>query len=96
MPAGTVRFGRGRHGRLTVHADMFGLTPGSSHRVDLVRPGRSGVIGFGTLTASGVGQADSTLRSGFAGRLPRGSRLVIRMGTGNSRVATEPIAGTPG
>ncbi|MGH3405768.1 MAG: CHRD domain-containing protein, partial [Streptosporangiaceae bacterium] len=94
MPAGTVRFGRGRHGRLTVHADMFGLTPGSSHRVDLVRPGRSRAIGFGTLTASSAGQADATLRSGFAGRLPRGSRLVIRMGTGNSRVATEPIART--
>jgi CHRD domain len=94
MPAGTVRFGRGRHGRLTVHADMFGLTPGSSHRVELVLPGRAGVIGFGTLTASSVGQADSTLRSGFAGRLPRGSRLVIRMGMGHSRVATEPIART--
>jgi hypothetical protein len=94
MPAGTVRFGRGRHGRLTVHADMFGLTPGSSHRVDLVRPGRSRVIGFGTLTASGVGRADSTLRTGFAGRLPRGSRLVIRMGTGHGRVAAEPIART--
>src|ERR1700722_13002977 len=94
MPAGTVRFGRGRHGLVTVHADMFGLTPGSSHRVDLVRPGRSAAIGFGTLTASSGGSADSTLRSGFAGRVPRGSRLVIRMGTGNGRVATEPIAVT--
>lgn len=32
MPAGTVTFGR-QHGRLTVHAVMFGLTPGLSHSV---------------------------------------------------------------
>jgi hypothetical protein len=94
MPAGTVRFGQSGQGLRTVHADMFGLTPGSSHRVDLVRPGRSRPIQFGTLTASSAGQADSTLRSGFAGRLPGGSRLVIRMGTGNGRIATEPIAVT--
>jgi CHRD domain-containing protein len=94
MPAGTVRFGRGRHCRLTVHVSMFGLTPGSSHRVDLLLPGRSRTIRFGTLTASSTGRADSTLRSGFAGRLRGGSRLVIRMGTGGGRVAAEPIAQT--
>ncbi len=94
MPAGTVTFGRGSHGRLTVHADMFGLTPGSSHNVDLVIPGRFLAVRFSTLTANSVGQADSTLQSKFTGRLPRGSRLVIRMGVAGGRVAREPIART--
>ena len=94
MPAGTVTFGRGSHGHLTVHADMFGLTPGSSHNVNLVIPGRSRTIRFSTLTANGVGQADSTLHSNFTGHLPRGSRLMIRMGVQGGRAAKEPIAGT--
>ena len=38
MPRGTVTFGR-RHGRLTVHAVMTGLTPGSEHGVHLLLPG---------------------------------------------------------
>ena len=87
MPAGTVTFGRGSHGRLTVHADMFGLTPGSSHNVDLVIPGRFLAVRFSTLTANSVGQADSTLQSNFTGRLPGGSRLVIRMGVAGGRVS---------
>ena len=94
MSAGTVTFGRGSHGHLTVHADMFGLTPGSSHNVNLVTPGRSRTIRFSTLTANSVGQADSTLQSNFTGHLPRGSRLVIRMGVQGGRVAKEPIAKT--
>jgi len=94
MPAGTVTFGRGSQGRLTVTADMFGLTPGSSHNVDLVLPGGSRTIRFSALTANGVGQAHSTLRSGFTGSLPLGSRLVIRMGARRGRVASEPIAET--
>jgi len=44
MPAGTVTFGR-RHGRLTVHAVMLGLTPGSSHSVNLVIPAVPGLSG---------------------------------------------------
>ena len=93
MPAGTVTFGR-RHGRLTVHAVMFGLTPGSSHSVNLVIPGRFGTIRFSPLTANSVGQANSTLQSHFTGHLPRGSRLLIRMGVRGGRVAREPIAET--
>ncbi len=94
MPAGTVTFSRGSRGHLTVHADTFGLTPGSRHSVSLVIPGRSRTIWFGTLTANGVGQADRTLQSNFTGHLPRGSRLVIRMGVQGGRVAKEPIAET--
>ncbi|HUK69515.1 MAG TPA: CHRD domain-containing protein [Streptosporangiaceae bacterium] len=93
MPAGTVTFGR-RHGRLTVHAVMFGLTPGSSHSVNLLMPGRFGIIWFSRLTANTVGQANSTLQSHFTGHLPRGSRLLIRMGVGSGRVAREPITET--
>jgi hypothetical protein len=93
MPAGTVRFGRARHGRLTVRARMSGLTPGSSHTVDLRVPGRSRAIRFSTLTADGGGQARSILHSHFSGPLRRGSRLLIRMGTGGG-VAWTPIAET--
>ena len=93
MPAGTVSFGRdGRH-RLTVRARMYGLTPGSSHAVDLVAPGRRPVR-FTALTASGTGQAVATLTSNVTGPIGRGSRLVIRMGTRVGGVSGEPIATT--
>jgi hypothetical protein len=93
MPAGTVTFGR-RHGRLTVHAVMFGLTAGSSHRVNLMIPGRSAAIRFSPLTANSVGQANTILQSHFRGQLRRGSRLRIRMGVRGGRVARQPIAET--
>jgi hypothetical protein len=93
MPAGQVTFGRS-HGRLTVRARIHGLTPGSSHDVDLVVPGRHRAVRFSVLRASSVGRADGTLRSGFTGRLRRGSRLVVRMGTGGGRLARQPIAKT--
>jgi hypothetical protein len=93
MPKGTVTFGR-RHGLLTVRAVMSGLTPGSSHAVILQVPGRVRAVQFSTLTASSVGQASSTLHSNFAGHLATGSRLLVRMGTGSSGVAREPIAVT--
>ncbi len=93
MPAGTATFGW-RHGRLTVHTVMFGLTPGSSHSVNLMVPGRPAGIQFSPLSANRLGQADSTLRSRFSGRLPHGTRLVIRLGAGGGRAAREPIAQT--
>ena len=92
MPDGTVRFGR-QHGWLTVHAALFGLTPGSAHGVDLRLPG-GGTVRFSPLTANAVGQARATLSSHYTGRLPAGSWLVIRMGTGRRGVATNPIAVT--
>ena len=95
MPAGRVTLGRA-HGRLTVRPVMFGLTPGSSHAVRLLVRGRAWAVRFSPLTANSAGQAASTLRSSFAGRLPRGSVLVIYMGAGHSRVAREPIAVTSG
>ncbi len=94
MPVGTVRFGRAGHGRLTVRARVFGLTPGSSHAVDLRVPGHSRLIRFSTLTANDAGQASSTLHSHFSGPLRRGSRLLVRMGAQGSRLARTPIAET--
>ena len=96
MPVGAVRFGRGGHGHLTVHARVSGLTPGSSHAVDLRVPGHARVIRFSTLTANNVGQASSTLRSHFRGTLRRGSRLLVRMGAQGGRLASTPIAGPDG
>jgi hypothetical protein len=57
--------------------------------VNLWVPGRSRLIRFGPLTANSVGQAASTLSSKFTGRWRPGSRLLIRMGVGGSRVAPE-------
>lgn len=93
MPRGTVTFGR-RHGLLTVRAVVSGLTAGSAHAVILQVPGRARAVRFSTLTASSVGRASSILHSNFAGRLASGSRLLVRMGTGGSGVAREPIAVT--
>ena len=93
MPRGTVTFGR-RAGRLTVHAVMTGLTPGSEHGVHLLLPGHAGAVRFSPLAASAAGSARATLHSHFTGPLPRGSRLVIRMGTGDGRVARKAIAQT--
>ena len=94
MPAGTATFGRGIHGSLTMHAHLFGLTPGSSHNVDLVTGGQFPAVRFSPLTANSVGQADSTLKSSFTGQLPRGSHLVVRMGIQGGGVGSEPIART--
>ncbi len=94
MPAGSVRFGSVRHGWLVVHMVLYGLTPGSSHYVELVQPSGRRVVRFSTLRANSVGQADETLASTFGGWVPRGSRLVIRMGARGGRVARLPIAET--
>ena len=94
MPVGRVAFRRDRHHHLMVRADLFGLTPGSSHAVDLWVPGRSRLIRFSPLTANSGGQAYSTLSSDFTGQWRPGSRLRIRLGVGGGRVAREPIAMT--
>jgi CHRD domain len=93
MPVGTIRFGRAGHGRLTVRARVFGLTPGSAHAVDLRVPGQARLIRFSTLTAGSGGQVSSVLHSRYSGPLRRGSRLLVRMGTGGG-VAWTPIAET--
>jgi CHRD domain len=94
MPHGAVTFGRGRHRQLIAHADIYGLTPGSSHNVDLFVPGLLRAVRFSRLTANSVGQADSTLHSNFTGRVRPGSRLLVRMGTQPAGIARNPIAET--
>jgi hypothetical protein len=95
MPFGTVAFGQDSAGDLTVAPNVLGLTPGSSHSVELVGPsGGTPLAQFGTLTANGVGQASATLDSTFTGSVPSGSRLEILNGTASDSVSTEPIAET--
>ena len=94
MPVGSVAFGRDRRNRLTVTAVMYGLTPGSSHRVNLLSSNRYYVIRFGTLTANNGGQARATLTSNYTGPWVPGMRLVIHMGTGHGSVARQRIAQT--
>jgi hypothetical protein len=95
MPTGTVTLGHDTAGQLTAQVTAFGLTPGSSHPVELLGPDGSTVLArFSTLTASSAGQADSTLTSTDTGSVPAGSKLVIRNGTTGTGAATEPIAET--
>jgi Cu/Zn superoxide dismutase len=94
MPVGAVAFGRDSRNRLTVSAVMYGLTPGSSHRVNLPSPNRHHVIRFGTLTANSAGQARATLTSNYTGPWIPGRQLVIHMGTGHGSVARQRIAQT--
>ena len=94
MPHGSVSFGRGRRHHLTVLVSVYGLTPGSSHAVDLRIPHHFAVIRFSTLTAASSGQAHATLISHYAGPWPRGSQLIIAMGASGDRIARTPIAVT--
>jgi Cu/Zn superoxide dismutase len=94
MPYGTVAFSRGSGGKLTVRPKMAGLTPGSAHAVELVRPGSASPVSFGTITANQVGEADATLHSSHTGGIPDGSILVIRNGTTSGGVPGERVAET--
>jgi Cu/Zn superoxide dismutase len=78
MPAGTVSLSQGDQG-LTAQVSVSGLTPGSSHAVEL-RNGATVVTPFTTLTADGSGQASTTLTSTYTGSIPAGSRMVILNG----------------
>ena len=92
MPHGTVTFHRGRH--LLARVVIYGLTPGSSHTVDLLTPGTGGIVEFSTLIANNGGSADALLESNYSGQWKPGSRLVIRMGNELNPVAHAPIAET--
>ena len=95
MPAGTASFGQDGMGQLTVQLSTFGLTPGSSHTVELLGPNGSGPLAqFGMLTASAAGQGNVTLDSTYTGSIPGGSRLVILNGSQGDDVSNETIAKT--
>lgn len=95
MPVGSAAFGRASRNRLTVSVEMYGLTPGSSHRVNLLSShGYYDIVRFGTLTANSVGQARATLTSSYTGPWLRGTQLIVHMGTGHGSVARQRIAET--
>jgi Cu/Zn superoxide dismutase len=93
MPQGTVAFGRDKKGDVDVTVGMFGLTPRSSHKVELTN-GRSAVAIFSPLTANSTGQArDETLGSGYKGTLAS-LHVAILNGNGEASVTLTPIART--
>jgi hypothetical protein len=94
MPQGTVTFGRDRKGNVDVTVNAFGLTPGSSHKVELVNARGQVMAAFSHLTANSVGRArDETLDSRYPG--PIGSwRVVVRNGTPGNPLSSERIART--
>ena len=94
MPVGTVRFSRLSHSRLGLQVTMYGLTPGSSHYVDLVLRSGQRVTRFATLTANSGGSAFETLTSSYTGLVLRDSQVIIRMGTTVTHSAALPIAET--
>jgi Cu/Zn superoxide dismutase len=94
MPQGTVTLGHDSFGSVDATVNAFGLTPGSSHTVELVNRAGGEVATFGTLTADSVGRAAATLDS--MDWLPVGSaHVVILNGTAGDSVSAEPIAQTP-
>ena len=93
MPQGTITFGKDSKGHVDVTVNAFGLTPGSSHEVRLMK-GRRTVATFSPLTANSMGQAkDETLGSDYSGTL--GSLQVAMLeGNGSDAVALAEIART--
>ena len=94
MPQGTVTFVWTPEGQLTAEVNAFGLTPGSSHSVQLVSPSGATLASFGTLTANGVGQASATLYSTDMTSVPDGSHLVILLDARDGAIASEVIGQT--
>ena len=94
MPAGTVSLGVGAESDLTATVDAFGLTPGSSHTVELVSRGGQVVQSFGAVTADGTGQVRVTLDSKIKDWWALGSRVEILNGTAGDPVSAQPIAQT--
>ena len=95
MPQGTVRVGRDSSGAVDATISAFGLTPGSSHSVELVNGAGGIVASFGTLTANSGGNAQATLDSGY--KFTAGPwYVVLRNGTADDPVSAEPIAETTG
>jgi hypothetical protein len=94
MPVGTVRFSRLSHSRLGLQVTIYGLTPGSSHFVDLVLQSGQRVTRFSTLTANSGGSVFETLTSAYTGLVPQSSQVIVRMGTTVTHSAALPIAET--
>jgi Cu/Zn superoxide dismutase len=85
MPEGDVALTRSH-----VTISELGLTPGSTHRVELRAPGLG--VTLGTLTADATGRADASLTS--PRNLPWGSRVVVDLGSAGDAQSRQPIART--
>ena len=94
MPQGTVTLAWTPEDQLTAEVNAYGLTPGSSHSVQLVSPSGAVLASFGTLTANGVGQASATLYSTDMTSVPDGSHLVILLDAQDGAIASEVIGQT--
>jgi hypothetical protein len=93
MPQGTIAFGRDGKGEVDVTVNAFGLTPGSSHKVELMS-GRGVIATFSPLTANAKGQArNETLDSTFKGALGR-YQVAVLNGNGGALVADLEIGRT--
>jgi hypothetical protein len=103
MPTGTVTLSRDWDGVLKATVTASGLTPGSSHTVEIDAPGyKHPVASFSsTLTADATGNAKATLEATDYTYVPDGSRFVIRLAvtdgnSTNNALAAEPIARSGG
>jgi hypothetical protein len=94
MPVGSVSLSHNTDGTLSASLNLYGLTPGSSHKVDIERDGAVAVR-FADVTADGTGQLHTTVTStGTVRSLPYGGELAIRLGDDGSQLAAETIAST--
>jgi CHRD domain len=100
MPGGTVTLGRNSDGTLAAHVVATGLTPGSSHTVEIDTADGTPAIRLGAFTADGTGAVNTTVTSASSvSELPSDARFAIRLGIvggdGNENaLAREPIAQT--
>ena len=100
MPTGSVTLSKNSDGTLGAHLTVTGLTPGSSHTVEIDNSSGGPAVQLGAFTADGTGAAKVTLTSASpVGELPSDGRFVIHLGVyggdGNQNaLAREPIAQT--
>jgi Cu/Zn superoxide dismutase len=95
MPQGSADLAWNSANQLTAELTVSGLTPGSSHGVELTAPDGAVITEFGTLTANGAGQAQATLTSTDTTPIAPGSHLVILLDDQMGAIASQPIAQTP-
>lgn len=93
MPTGIVTFVRD-HGGYDATVDLYGLTPGSAHAIEIDRPGSVlPEVRIGAITADATGQVHTTAKgAGTVGRLAKGSMFVIRLGNNTGDFAHNALA----
>lgn len=92
MPTGTVTFVRD-HGRFAAEVNVFGLTPGSAHSIEVDRPGSARPeVRFAPITADATGQVRTSKIIDAVGHLAEGSTFVIRLGNNTNDFNRNPLA----